>query len=346
MKYKLQKYSGMASRHECPRCGRQHCFTLYIDENDVPVHESVGRCDHESSCGYNYTPWQYYQDHPPFERVIPEIKVVKPAYRPQPSYIPYSFIDKSVRLDRESDFIRFLLTILDPLIVEGLVVDYKLGVTKSGDVIFFQIDRFGRCRTGKVMKYNPETGHRIKDEAVKGRITWIHSLLKQTGRLSANWSLKQCLFGEHLLPLFPDKTVALVESEKTAVICAGMMPEYVWLATGGKSQLNERLNVLRGRKVVAFPDVDGYAEWRTKLSAMAGLDVTVSDYLERVATPEDRENHVDIADLLIRDNKEPARDSQSQTFLAIREFISPEYHDELKQLIDELDLELVGVTQL
>lgn len=235
MKYKLQKYSGIASRYECPHCGRQHCFTLYIDENDVPVHESVGRCDHESSCGYNYTPWQYYQDHPPFERVIPEIKVVKPAFKPKPSYIPYSFIDKSVRLDRESDFIRFLLTILDPLIVEGLVVDYKLGVTKSGDVIFFQIDRFGRCRTGKVMKYNPE--------------------------------------------------------------------------------------------------------WRTKLSAMAGLDVTVSDYLERVATPEDRENHVDIADLLIRDNKEPARDSQSQTFLAIREFISPEYHGELEQLIDDLDLD-------
>lgn len=39
--------------------------------------------------------------------------------------------------------------------------------------------------------------------------------------------------------------VALVESEKTAVVSAGLMPKYLWLATSGKSQLNpDRLSVL------------------------------------------------------------------------------------------------------
>ena len=33
--------------------------------------------------------------------------------------------------------------------------------------------------------------------------------------------------------------------------------------------------------------------------------ITVSDLLERVATPEDRENHIDIADLLIREMLNP-----------------------------------------
>ena len=59
-------------------------------------------------------------------------------------------------------------------------------------------------------------------------------------------------------PQHPDKTVALVESEKTAIICSAMMPQYLWLATGGKSQFNSRLTVLKGRKIIAFPDIDAY----------------------------------------------------------------------------------------
>ena len=74
-------------------------------------------------------------------------------------------------------FTTFLETVLDPMVVEGLVDQYQLGVTKAGDVIFFQIDKEGRCRTGKVMKYDPVTGHRIKDDSSKCPITWIHALM-------------------------------------------------------------------------------------------------------------------------------------------------------------------------
>ena len=159
--------------------------------------------------------------------------------------------------------------------------------------IFFQIDAQGRCRTGKIMMYDPATGHRIKDENTPGRITWVHGRLKW--RLPQNWTLTQCLFGEHLLAKHPDAKVALVESEKTAVIAAGILPKYIWLATGGKSQFNVRLSVLKGRTIIAFPDVDGYDLWRRKAAEMPELQITVSDLLERVATPEDRKNHIDIA---------------------------------------------------
>lgn len=140
---------------------------------------------------------------------------------------------------------------------------------------FFQIDIQGRCRTGKVMKYDPNTGHRIKDEAIGGRITWVHSLMKRSGALKADWELTQCLFGEHLLTKYPGRTVALVESEKTAVICSALMPEYVWLATGGKSQLGDKLNVLQQRTIIAFPDVDGYELWKQKASELTSLRITV-----------------------------------------------------------------------
>jgi hypothetical protein len=51
---------------------------------------------------------------------------------------------------------------------------------------------------------------------------------------------------------------------------------------------------------VAFPDVDGYQEWKEKLSQVIGLDIMISDVLEKNATEEDRNNNVDIADLLIQ----------------------------------------------
>ena len=75
------------------------------------------------------------------------------------------------------------------------------------------------------MKYDPVTGHRIKDDSSKCPITWIHALMKRKGLLPEEWELTKCLFGEHLILLYPGRTVALVESEKTAVICAGFILE-------------------------------------------------------------------------------------------------------------------------
>ena len=59
-RYHLLKYKGRSSRLTCPGCGRPHCFTPYVDENDAPVDvERYGRCDHERSCGYNlYPPYE------------------------------------------------------------------------------------------------------------------------------------------------------------------------------------------------------------------------------------------------------------------------------------------------
>ena len=158
----------------------------------------------------------------------------------------------------------------------------------------------GRCRGGKIIPYNPETGHRIKDDTVPPAM-WVHTRLKSLGQLPDDWTLSQCLFGEHLLPRYPDLPVALVEAEKTAVICSLLLPEHIWLATGGKSQFNDRLMVLKGRKVTAFPDIDGYDEWRKKAKNYPMLDITISDILERNATPEQRERQVDIADLLLEE---------------------------------------------
>ena len=66
--------------------------------------------------------------------------------------------------------------------------------------------------------------------------------------------MTQCLFGEHLLTRYLERIVALVEAEKTAVIGAGFIPEYVWLATGGRSGVNDRVDILKNRKILFSAD--------------------------------------------------------------------------------------------
>jgi hypothetical protein len=51
----------------------------------------------------------------------------------------------------------------------------------------------------------------------------------------------QCLFGLHRITEdYQKKTIAIVESEKTAIVMSILLPHYIWLATGVKETLNLR----------------------------------------------------------------------------------------------------------
>lgn len=126
------------------------------------------------------------------------------------------------------------------------------------------------------------------------------------------------------------------------------MPHYQWLATGGKSQLSqEKLSVLAGRKTIAFPDIDGYEEWKKKLSS-AEIDIAVSDILQRYATEEQRKAHIDIADLIIqwKQNGEALPGTSRKLQISDRtdwislleKWFPVEYHPEIQALIDDFDL--------
>lgn len=86
---------------------------------------------------------------------------------------------------------------------------YRIGTSSKwgGATIFWQTDRQGQVRTGKIMLYDPATGHRIKEP--RAYVSWVHSELHLP-----DFRLRQCLFGEHLLNRSTSAPVMLVESEK------------------------------------------------------------------------------------------------------------------------------------
>ena len=254
-----------------------------------------------------------------------------------------------------SNFFRFLFTLLTSYygdkakeVLKRLLEEYRLGATRDGSVIFWQIDRTGKVRTGKVMQYNPEDGHRIKGGQTSA-VNWIHSILKKQRVLAEDWQLSQCLFGEHLLKTHPDKVVVLVESEKSAVIGSAIFPDYVWLATGGKSQMREeKLRVLSGRTVLLFPDADAYAEWKQRAESMYFCKVVVSDIIERNATPKQKEAHIDIADWIIFQIREGKVMSTANHLVEAERILQRmiEKNPVLQKLIDDLDLVLVGASPI
>ncbi len=347
----LEKYTGQASRHKCPKCGDPHSFAYYLDgETGQFIDRTVGRCNHESGCGYHYTPKQFHLDNPREKDLYRAVVTSRPSIptpQREPGIIPFSYVHKSASYN--SSLLYFLRGLFDRDLLnsptlERLVEEYALGATKEGGIIYWQIDIRGRVRTGKVMMYDQESGHRIKEA---GGINWIHAIMKKRGELPTDYNLVQCLFGEHLLKMYPNKVVALVESEKSALIASGVFPEYVWLATGGKSQLSiDKLNVLKRRTVIMFPDVDGYEYWLDKAKAIEaiGCRVMVSDLLEKNATSEERANKIDLADWLIRylsenmENEEKEELSEAEKTLRAMIEINPL----VEQLIDMFQLELVG----
>ena len=85
-------------------------------------------------------------------------------------------------------------------------------------------------------------------------------------------------------------SVMLVESEKTAIIMSHFIPDYIWLATGGKNGCFNRdaMQVLQGRDVTLITDLGATEQWKAKSSLLSGIckKVSVSDILERIATEE------------------------------------------------------------
>ncbi len=338
-RFHLQKYKP-GSKISCPSCGKARCFTRYIDdEEEISFPDSVGICDHINSCGYHYSPKEYFHDNPDVLQTgaerPPVLKRRVMAPKPiqdnsfLPSYIPKDDMMKNLTHYEMNPLFLYLSEIWGEAKTVQLMSRYNVGTSKKwgGSAVFWQVDVKGRIRTGKIMLYDPKTGHRVKEP--HSHVCWVHSELKLP-----DFHLRQCLFGEHLLMKNPTMPVAIVESEKTALIGTVFVPDILWLATGGMNGCfnADTMSVLKDRNVTLFPDLGAFEIWSQKASILSGIcqRVAVSDVLEKNATDEQRSRGLDLADFFLAEpTKRQILQSMIQRFPV------------LQQLIDNLELELI-----
>jgi hypothetical protein len=225
-------------------------------------------------------------------------------YKPRPvtpeqkpvSFIPGEVFNASLEAQETNHFVQFLTNLFGIDVARQVVKNYCIGTSKhwNGSTVFWQIDTQGKIRTGKIMLYSPTTGKRVKEPYY--HIYWAHKALKQP-----EFELKQCLFGEHLL-IDTTKPVAIVESEKTAVIASVYLPQFIWVAVGSLTNLNaDKCAILKGRNIILYPDLNGFEKWNSKAKELSHLAIfEISDYLETIATEAERKQSLDLADYLIR----------------------------------------------
>lgn len=311
-RYSLDRRPGRQYKFECPSCGDKRSFRLYIDlRTGLPIDPTCGKCDHINRCGEHLPPRDYFRLHPDrredwqdkhtvdadWAKKGKDVGLAVQETEKQPAKEkvwthPYNLVEQYH--SNRSNFAHWYflqLTLhpsLDAKVAWQAYNDYMLGATMDGRVVFWQIDVEGRVRSGKIMAYSDD-GHR------KGYPNWIHTSLISQGQLKADeWELRQCLFGEHLLSKYPDREVCLVESEKTALVCALFHPEKLWLATGGCEGLRaDKLPPLIGRRVTIYPDSGVFDKWYAKLIKVQGLRFNIVRHYERYP------HNTDIADVLL-----------------------------------------------
>ncbi len=300
-RYILEPYNGMKTRYHCPNCNKKGVFTKYIDnQTNEHLNDVVGICNRLIKCGYHYTPKQYFNDNNySFDKWNnSEITVIKkPKKEITPSFVNVEVLKKSFETKQPNYFIDYLASIWDYEIAYYLADKYNIGTSKywQGATVFWQVDLNGNIRSGKIMLYDASNGKRIKKPY--NHINWVHRVLKLD-----NFNLEQCYFGEHLLNEDSGKPVAIVESEKTAIICSIYLPEFIWLACGSANNLNEvKTKVLKGRNVVLFPDLGCFDLWNNKIENLTNLATfRTSTLLETKATETEKRQGLDIADYLTK----------------------------------------------
>jgi hypothetical protein len=304
----LQPYQGPATRYRCPSCKKKGEFARYKDsQTGELLPQDVGRCNREDSCGYHLTPAQYLEriqptGGEPTNYKPPQIKSLMLPPRAI-DRLPSELVNESMAGYDRNNFVIFLKSLYGESVTQDLIAQYYIGTSKHwpGATVFWQIDNRGRARQVKIMLYNPDTGRRVKDEG--SRVFFAgKSLVK-----NYNANLVQCLFGEHLLAKRPGDQVAIVESEKTAIIASVYFPQLIWLATGGKHGARWTdptvCSSLRNRDIILFPDLGAYDAWKEKgdnLRRVINCRLSVSNLLEKSASDRQRAEGWDMADYLVR----------------------------------------------
>lgn len=186
--------------------------------------------------------------------------------------------------------------------VERVADLYRIGKFDDHGVIFPYYYTDDHLCTAKILFYDKHLS-RVKDDPKRKYPKFTHNLyynsyegseydfreleVDQNGNdVERKFNLRLSLFGHHLIINDREKTIGLVESEKTAIIMAIVFPEFIWVASGGKTMIQDyKFLFFTNRKCLVFYDLhpkdDIYLDWSEKLtfySRKYGYDFELIDY--------------------------------------------------------------------
>src|ERR1035437_3192991 len=346
-------------RVNCPFCGKEGKFSVCVNTETGEFTEDIyGMC---SSCGeHKLPPDNYINDGVSFKEnesigyfdadtIDPELwlKTLKEMhYKDQFRY---------------NNFIEGLEKIFGVLEVEKMIDLYRLGRFYNGGIVFPYFYTDDHLTTGKIMWYD-DNFHRIhkktpmwlhnmkhyyeekwydrENDYYKGG--YHHDFVTEDeyyGRnqiqynldgndiiieeIETKFNLKMSLFGHNLILNDKSKIICLVESEKTACIMSIVLPEFIWVASGSATYIQDyKFMFFANRKCYAFADMSEndktYLYWKKKLDGYNdknNCDFQLIDYytdfvnkhykeFSENTTPEDlliayKEKGYDLADFVL-----------------------------------------------
>jgi len=263
--WQLEKYKGQKTRYRCPSCNKPHEYTRYIDAKGNYAPYEYGVCNRVEKCGYS----KY-----PNKEESTSGEPIQAYIEPIPDTIEADiYLDKYPNIDNDNNLIQYLSKYYP---IENIIEVFNLYYvrTEGNKIVYPYADKRNQLRYVKVMEYDND-GHR-------------------SGGIFAPFTgnYKACLFGLHLVG---SKRNCIVESEKTALICALEFPEHTWLSTGGIQNLSRLKDITEGE---LFPDKGKAFElWNEKKG-----NFTINRIIEDVEALSDGD---DLADYILK-NKELA----------------------------------------
>ena len=305
-RYALDSSKG---KFTCPKCLKPKRFSRYWDiEEQTFVDATAGRCD-RPKCGYHLTPKEYFQNNgAAFTYQFTQTH--KPSPPATKDYLNASLISNYANNYGSNNFISFLSIIFEKTLVKRIILRYLLGSINTpwkGCVIFWELDHKGILRYGKIMEYFPHNGKRVKKP-----YSHVGSFHKVYLGKERKYNYDRCLFGLHLINENPLDPIAVVESEKTAIIMSEINPKYIWLACGSINGINEHMfNPISHRTIILFPDLSipnekdrtALDHWTEKANRLIelGFKIKVSSFLYEIADAIEKQIGFDIADYYINE---------------------------------------------
>ena len=233
---------------------------------------------------------------------------------------------------------------------------YHLGASKDGGVVFWEIDDQQQVHTGKIMYYqpdchrdknhNPTWVHKLMKDKLPANYELLHclfglhllsntnptnqtnkkesvksvsSVVEKTDSSDSSNSCSENNFSVISVISVCPKNIAIVESEKSAVILSEIFKDFIWMSCGGLQMFKpELLAPLVNHKVVVFPDTDetgeAYKKWFDVLQQASKTypfryPLRISRLLEDHATPEQKTRKIDIVDYIFHTDLTDPTDS-------------------------------------